>query len=368
MSGPAFVHAVVSLQPSEGVVGQLRDEALSAEKLGIQWQVLLATVESSRRPTGRWTAALQYLLLRVRFYWRVARLSRSGRIVLLRHSAGDAFQYVASLFLRPYYTVHHTFEEAELAALDHPWSRIQIAIEGTLGRRCVARAAGLICVTGEIAQHELERSGIDKGKPIFIYPNGIRLEEPGQRIRDERGSDPEVLFVAGTFYPWHGLEALLESLLRSDEGGLLHIVGNVPGTTNHMLQGDSRVRLHGQLAQRQLQPLYLRSWLGLSSFRLADKNMHEACTLKAREYLSKGVPVYAGHRDSGLPNDFAYFRQGPADWSNILATAREFRTESREMIVEQSRPYIDKSILLTRLHESLAAVHVGARHGATARR
>lgn len=360
MDSPHFVHAAVSLSPSAGVIQQMRDEALAASELGISWTVLLVRGESARRRAGRWANAVRYLLLRARFYFRVLRLSRAGDVVVLRHSVGDPFQYVATLFMRPYYTVHHAMEEDELAALGLPWSGLQLALERTLGRRTVARAKGLVCVTGEIAQHQRERCTLKDDKPIFIYPNGIRLDSDLNLV-DERGDQPEVVFVAGSFFPWHGLEPLIDSVTASREDGILHLVGQVPGEIESRLKQVSRIRFHGQLGAGQLEPLYRRAWLGLSSFSLANYRMREACTLKVREYLSWGVPAYAGHRDAGLPDQFAYFRQGPADWSRILATAHEFRSTHREAVVEQARPYIDKSALLARLHASLTASRVGAR-------
>jgi hypothetical protein len=343
----------------------MRDEAIAASELGINWTVLLVRADPARRQSGRWGKAVRYLLLRARFYFRVVRLSRAGQVIVLRHSVGDPLQYVAALLMRPYYTVHHTMEEGELAALNLPWSRVQLTFERTLGRRTVARAKGLICVTGEIAEHQKARCRLGDSKPVFIYPNGVRLNLDLQKLRDERGSRPELLFVAGNFFPWHGLETLIESLTGSSEDGILHLVGRIPRDLDGRLQNFSRVRVHGHLEPNELRPLYQRAWLGLSSFNLANKRMHEACTLKVREYLSWGLPAYAGHRDAGLPDHFAYFRQGPADWANILATAREFRSASREMVVEQARQYIDKSMLLTRLHASLTAVHDRGRLGAT---
>jgi len=357
MEGPRFVHAAVSLNPSPGVIRQMRDEALAATDLGISWTVLFVRAKTARREADRWTNAMRYLLLRARFYYRVVRLSRSGYIVVLRHSVGDPLQYLASLFIRPYYTVHHAMEEDEVVALDGPWSRVQLALERTLGRRTVARSKGLICVTREIAQYQRERCGIQDDKSVLIYPNGIRLEQTLPELRDAREGCPEVLFVAGTFFPWHGLEPLIESVLNSNQDAVLHLVGLVPSDVKGKLLDVSRVRIHGQLQPHELQALYQRAWLGLSSFRLAHTRMQEACTLKVREYLSWGIPVYAGHRDAGLPNRFAYFRQGPPDWSNIIAAARDFRGVSRETVITEARPHIDKTLLLARLHHSLATAH-----------
>ena len=114
-----------------------------------------------------------------------------------------------------------------------------------------------------------------------------------------------------------------------------------------------RARIHGQLSPLQLDPLVAQCWLGLSSFGLCGKGMTEACTLKVRDYLRAGLPAYAGHRDSALPDDFEYFRQGPPQWRAILDYARAVRGISRPTIALAARPLIDKKVLLERLHGSL---------------
>ena len=82
--------------------------------------------------------------------------------------------------------------------------------------------------------------------------------------------------------------------------------------------------------------------------------MTEACTQKVRDYLQSGLPIYAGHRDSALPADFAFFRNGPAQWSTIIEYARAADSAARHYVA-MARPLIDKRVLLERLHRSLEA-------------
>jgi hypothetical protein len=81
--------------------------------------------------------------------------------------------------------------------------------------------------------------------------------------------------------------------------------------------------------------------------------MTQACTLKVREYLAAGIPVYAGHLDSALPPDFPFYVCGRPDWAIAVAVARRFRNAAREDVVSASRRHIDKSLLLHRLHGQL---------------
>lgn len=347
-----YVHAAVSMNPSTGVIRQMAEEEQAAAALGLNWSTWLFQASDLSPALSRWPGWLRYTLLRVRFYFGLARLARRGHRVLLRHSPGDPFLYLASFFLGAYFTVHHTLEETELAASKFPFSQLQLRLERALGRRVVARARGIVCLTPEIARHQLDRLTPRAERLVGIFPNGILYPDGETVPADRRGDQPEVIFVASYFFDWHGLEALLDSM-TADGDGLLHLVGTLPDTIRRKAEAIERVRIHGPLDLSTLDALTAQCWLGLSSFSLSSKGMTEACSLKVREYLRAGVPVYAGHRDSALPPDFEYFRRGSAQWSEILGYAHAMRSASRSSVAESARPLIDKKVLLEQLHRCL---------------
>ncbi len=347
-----FVHAAVSMNPSPGVVSQMAQEADAARQLGLDWEVLL--VKGGGQPKASITRKLlRYIGLRLAFGFALARRSSQGQQILVRHAAGDAFQFIFSFFWGPYVTVHHTLEEAEFAQHRGVIMRVLSAIERTLGRSVVRRARGLVCMTQEIADHERERAR-RPDLPVFIYPNGVVYDTSGGLPADERDEVPEILFVAGYFYDWHGLDRLLRTLKATAEPFVLHLVGQLSPELAWMATGDPRIRLHGVLDAGNIAALAARSWLGLSSFALDTKGMTQACTLKVREYLRAGVPVYAGHADSALSADFPYYRHGAADMTELLSYAHAVRHVSRADVSSASQPFIDKRLLLKRLHEQLA--------------
>jgi hypothetical protein len=81
--------------------------------------------------------------------------------------------------------------------------------------------------------------------------------------------------------------------------------------------------------------------------------MREACTLKVREYLANGLPVYAGHVDSGLPINFPYFFTGPPRIPEILEYARRVRNVDRVSVSSEAKSFIDKEALLLKLYNAL---------------
>ncbi|MBP7565630.1 MAG: hypothetical protein KA795_06455 [Burkholderiaceae bacterium] len=345
-----FVHAAVSMSPSPGVRKQMQQEQVAATELGLPWEVVLTTPHGYSR--GGVVARLaRYASLRLTFCRLLLQRHARGEVVVLRHSVGDVFVFFFSYFWGPYLTVHHTLEEPELEQ-HRGWSMaILRRLERTVGRSVVRRSMAIIGVTQEIIDHQRLRIGMAE-KPAFVYPNGILYPADGPGLlQDERSEDvPELLFVAGYFYDWHGLDRLLDRLPDADCQFVLHLVGQLPEALARRAREDRRIRLHGMLDAEAMQPLVRRSWIGLSSFALDVKGMTQACTLKVRDYLRDGLPVYAGHLDSGLGADFPYFRVGNADFMPILDFARSVRSLSRYEVAVAARPLIDKRSLLNRLY------------------
>ena len=82
--------------------------------------------------------------------------------------------------------------------------------------------------------------------------------------------------------------------------------------------------------------------------------MIQASTLKVREYLMWGLPVYAGYVDV-FPENFPFFRSGECDIEAMIEFGLRTKLSSSEEVRRLSKPYIDKSILLKELYCWLTA-------------
>jgi glycosyltransferase involved in cell wall biosynthesis len=210
----------------------------------------------------------------------------------------------------------------------------------------------IVGVTREIADHEAARA---RGPiPTLVYPNGciVTDEDYVAAENDLRGQVPELLFVSSRFVSWRGLDRLLDDLPNCREDFVLHLVGQVGPEDHARAKDDPRIRFHGQLPAAEIRALAETAWLGLSSFALDRQNMAEACTLKVREYLKYGLPVYAGYREV-FPAEVTFFRQGPARFEDILHFARQMRTIAQPSILRAAQPYIEKRNLLEAFSQEL---------------
>lgn len=356
------LHSAALLRPPSGIANQMRWEYEVANELGLDWDTKLycpngwlkseGFIEQSPDvKAGNPYASKLLDWLKFRFGYYQWLMSKQGAydLFLLRYYVHDPFQLAfVRCIKKPVFFVHHTLEEPELAQPRTLSSKFRASLEHHLGPLTLRHAAGIIGVTQEIIDYEISRSR-SSDKPTFVYPNGINLKQ--EPVSDNRGNVPELLFVASGFSAWHGLDLLLDSVELSNMMFKLHLVGRVNEPDLGRAKQDPRIVLHGNLASNEIRSIAERCWVGLSSFALYRQSMQEACTLKVREYLMMGLPVYSGHKDSGLSHDF-YFVGDPCI-EKILAFAQEVRNASREQINSMSFSYISKKALLKKLYLDL---------------
>ena len=362
-----ILHAAFMAHYEPGVLQQMQWEDAAARKLGLQWDARLYVPASADYPDS--TAVVvgdspdaargngvvgrlkDWVQLRKSFYGWLSSQTERYDLILLRHSIADPFRarFIKSVDL-PVLSVHHTLEEPELQGRKSLAGKAKLRGERLFGRRSLEAVDGLVAVTREIERYELSR--IKGAPPTFVYPNGIFFGDGDAVLPDLREEVINLVFVASHFVPWHGLDLLLADLHKCDRPFRLHLVGRVSPDDEKVAAADPRIVLHGLLKGDEIKALTARCDLGLASFALHRKNMYEACTLKVREYLSCGVPVYSGHEDV-FPQGFRFYRRGKPLLNDILRYADECRSVSRGEVAREAQPFISKESLLGKLHGEL---------------
>lgn len=360
------LHSTAFLTPSAGQLTQLQWERASALALGLNWDTKVYCPAGAMQPSeltcfssevsasdraGWLRKGPAWFRFRHAYHNWLQSMSDDYDVFVLRYYFHDPYQYA---FVRrakcPVYFVHHTLEVPEMFSSHSLPGYLRGVGDMLLGPATLRRANGIIGVTREIADYECARANLDK-EHSFVYPNGV--EYTNTVIDDNRSGIPEFLFVAGTFAVWHGLDDLLETLKISRENIRLHLVGHVPERERLTAQNDQRVVLHGSMGHAEIRTLAAACDLGLSSFRLDRNNMKQACTLKVRDYLSMGLPVYAGYEDI-FPQKFPFFVNGPLDIGAMVAFANRCRNITRREVSDAARPYIEKQVLLRSLADFIA--------------
>ena len=356
MSVPKILHAAHMRQPAIGVIRQMEDEQRAADALGLPWRSQLycsvgteGEIVVTAPPEARGRGAFK----RAYYRWLREQLPHYDAL-LLRYAMYDSEQL---RFVRncpvPIVSMHHTLEVQELISHRNAASRVRAAVEHLVGpwtlRHCVAHAG----CTLEVARHQNARSrGPDK--PVYHYSNGALYGE--RPVIDAAIPDgpPELFILSSRYARWMGLDLLLEAASRTRRDFRLHVGGHLDEAQGAAVARDPRFVAHGFLDRAGMDRILARSLVGLSAFGIHRKDFSEGNTLKVREYLRAGVPVYAGYRDV-FDDAFPYYRHGPADLEAILDYAESVRGVSRRDVSETARPIIEKKAVLASIHADIVA-------------
>lgn len=349
-----FLHTAIMRSESSGILNQMYGESIAAHDSGMDYNVKIFTEDTSiaskyskilevYRPKKKNKISRWVEFRRAYFNWLESQQDEVDCFVL-RHSLYDPLQLsFLKRVKKPVYLVHHTKEIEELRTSGLKGKILSI-IETIVGNQSIQCCAGVVGVTNELIEYEKQRIN-DPDKKSILYSNGIFFEK--NEIIDHRKPDIlEMLFVASYFYEWHGLDLLIESVQKSSHQNILiHLVGEISDTDQLSIQNDPRFFYHGPLSSDAIGLIAQSCVIALGSFALYRKNVKEGSTLKVREYLSLGLPVYSGHVDI-FPADFKFYKFGKLCTEDMIEYANEMMSYPRSIIQESSKKYISKSILL----------------------
>lgn len=353
---------IKDIKSASGILNQMYDEKLASKSLEDSVEVKVFTcnkidnkyedllVFSKKRFKGKIN---KWFSLRVEYYnWLISQENLFDCFIL-RHTPYDPLQaYFIRRASKPVFLVHHTKELDELKLIKNK-GYILYLLEIFFGKMSIKKAKGIIGVTNEIVKYEIDRVK-DHNKLSILYPNGIRYSS--EIFLNKFEDKINLIFIASYFFDWHGLDLLLDSIEENkDKEFVLHLVGDLSDAQLSRIKLDNRIKAYGKLNRDEIKKLVFKSSLGLGSFALYRKNLNEACTLKVREYLYYGLPVYSGHIDI-FPKDFKYYKYGACDINKILDFANEIKGEKAEKVSIASKPYIDKVKLLNNLVDTIKGI------------
>ncbi|MET0247257.1 MAG: glycosyltransferase [Sphingomonas sp.] len=170
--------------------------------------------------------------------------------------------------------------------------------------RVLGQVSGFVAVTDEIAN-----AYRDLGKPIAIIPNGFW--GAAAPLPAARNDAPAFVFVGSSLNgggSWHGADKIL-TLARALPDSMFHLVGLTAEEFPDQVIPPNAV-LHGYRSGSELDAILARGDVGIGTLALHRKKMDEACPLKVRDYLMRGLPVVIGYREAEASlNDAPYMLQ-----------------------------------------------------------
>jgi len=191
-------------------------------------------------------------------------------------------------------------------------------------------------------------------KKFYISPNSIEVINDFEPFNTSTISNKGFLFVSSKFYKWQGLERLVKEVNDSLEtvvsnNIIFHLVGYLTDEQKALVRKVNEVSdvfvLHGVLNSVDMNKVLSTSCIGLTTLDCSYL-MDSSCSLKTREYLCSGLPVFSQIADDALPSDFPFFRF-KHDWrlEDIIEFYNDVEGHNRSSVVAASEPYISSNVI-----------------------
>jgi hypothetical protein len=317
--------------PSEGVKKKIYDKARFLRKAHGDVSILIVLGNRDEFNGDNQTDLLRVdrspvsFLPRMPFFWRLSVVVEQRQIyravaaylsnkhydlILMRYPVADYFlhRFVKRVSRKGRIVFEHNtleVEELRLRSADSFWYKYFLWGERAYGKKVRSQAAGIIGVTDEIRIAQVAVAG---GKiPSVTISNGIDISRVKVKTQKDRKLSKLVnlVFLAGSQAPWHGVDILLNSLAYYNGSTTFHcyIAGDIDKELSAQARRMSNVSLLPHQSLASLDKLIDQCDIGVGSLALYRNNMKEACTLKVREYWARGLPFIIGYDDSDLMNN-----------------------------------------------------------------
>lgn len=280
--------------------------------------------------------------------------------IVQRYLPFDPFQVVFGWFFKNRITVHHGKELEELVLVREGWrGKLAASLERWIGAVCRSQKKGVIGVTREIADYQVKEGRANA--VVSVYPNGIDLGAVDV-LPDYRTESINAAFVCGQFSRWHGLDKLLSQIKGESDKKLLsgiklHLVGHLSDHNLREVEAinaqNEIIKVHGHLSGQDYRDVLAICDFGIGSLAMERQGLTEACTLKVREYLALGLPVFSGHRDTALFDGFEFYEIGSPNVRKLVEFGISMKTNTRAEVRECASGYIAKKSALEKVVKDL---------------
>ena len=163
----------------------------------------------------------------------------------------------------------------------------------------LSNSNGFVAVTNELKDDKCFSS---YSIPTVVIANGFSCSEVDYYSMNFCQSQrQQLIFVGSSKMPWHGLDKIYEMAKLIPDFDF-HIVGPEISEVEKIGVNLNNLIVYGHLAEREILDLFKKCDVGVSTLALHRIGMNEACPLKSRQYLSYGLPIIIGYKDTDFLN------------------------------------------------------------------
>jgi len=334
----AYANVIENVEALYGVYAKVMDQHRACRQAGIPLDFHVFSYNPSRFvPEGMHFHVLPQRAGKAsKLYFQareIARTLSAYDVVVLRSLAWTPM-YVLGMRQKAFrlITEHHTKQLGELLSGGR---LVTWMVYAACKKGCLELSDGVLGMTGEIVQDVLHGTGGQK--PARAIPNGVEVESISRTgCASFDGTELRLAFVASGLHPWHGLDRVVAGLnaYQGDTPIVLHLVGDM--RADQVPLANTRVKpcFHGVLQRSQMDGVLADMHLGISSMAVFRNRMRQACVLKSREYMARGLPFVYAYDDPDIDEDFPYCKKFPAleaglETSSLMEFARFIATRKQ---------------------------------------
>lgn len=188
-----------------------------------------------------------------------------------------------------------------------------------------------------------------------LIPNGCNVEQFALKKQMNEDKDELVLIVVAAMFSRHGFERLLDGMADYYRNGTpetvvkLYMVGEGPERENYQQFAkenhlEEYIIFTGAQSGAALEELFDKSDVAVAALGMYKEDIHQASTLKVKEYLSRGIPFVYACDEISLSKELPYVlkvenQPGNLDIKKVVDFYKEvkdkdFREEMRTYAIE----------------------------------
>jgi hypothetical protein len=127
----------------------------------------------------------------------------------------------------------------------------------------------------------------------------------------------------------------------------------------------SNVNVHGTLVPEEYDPILRRADVAIGTLGLYKKGMAQACPLKVREYLARGIPTIIGYKDTDFTEPAPFLLQVPNGATGVASSRARIadfvERSSRVSVPRAAIEHLDVSVKEARRLRYINLVASGSR-------
>ena len=193
------------------------------------------------------------------------------------------------------------------------------------------------------------------GRPAMNIVNGVNVKS---FARHQPNSDTHGvrLLALASMSGWHGYDRIIRSLstYRGDTEVWIDFVGgDGDGSLAQWklladeLHVETHVTFHGPRYGDDLEAIIAQSDLGVGSLGMFRYGLQQGMTLKAREFMARGLPFISAVYDPALPKEQSFFwrvtnDETPIDMTEIVAFAKIVKAD--QALPDAMRDYAEQHL------------------------